>query len=247
MQTLSGKSLAPLTAVVLSALMLPASGPAAAIVGRMPQRTITFSRYTWRVKSSTGLVGPGPNYFSNSVKNVWVDSRGRLHLKLTSVTGRWYCAEVVNTKSLGRGRYSFELGSPVHALDANIVLGLFTWSTNPAYNHREIDIEFARFGNAADPTNGDFVVQPYSHKGNLQRFTQPAISPSTHSFNWRPRTVRFASSTATPSTWTYSGPDVPPPGSEHVHINLWLYRGSPPTNGRRVEIVINRFTFTRTH
>lgn len=139
-----------------------------------PARSIEFSGCTWDVKSSAGKVGPGPNYFSNSPDNVWVDDAGRLHLKLTRSKGRWYAAEVVNRQSLGRGTYTWVLDSPVDSLDPNVVLGLFTWNDDPAYHHRELDIEFARWGNAADPTNGQFVVQPYDHTGNLVRITQAA-------------------------------------------------------------------------
>jgi hypothetical protein len=203
-------------------------------------RTVQFSGYTWQVKSSAGVVGPGPNRFSDSPANVWVDTLGRLHLKLTRSKGRWYCAEVVNAQSLGRGRYTFELDSPVDRLDANVVLGLFTWSDDPAYNNREIDIELSRWGDAADTTNGQYVVQPYDRSGNLQRITQRAVSPSTLSFDWQAGAVAFAG----PSAWTYAGPDVPPSGSEHVRMNLWLFRGTPPANGKTVEVVVKRFSFT---
>jgi len=210
---------------------------------RCTGRTIEFSGYTWEVKSSTGRVGPGPNYFSDSLDNVWVDNSGRLHLKLAPSHRRWYSTEVINTQSLGRGRYSFDLDSPVNAVDPNVVLGLFTWSDHPAYNHREIDIEFSRWGNSADPTDGQYVVQPYDHPGNLQRIAASGASSSTQSFDWQRNAVTFASS-ATPSVWTYSGPDVPQPGSEQARINLWLYRGAPPTNGKTVEVVVSRFSFT---
>jgi hypothetical protein len=207
-------------------------------------RTIQFSGYTWQVKSSTDAVGPGPNRFSDSAANVWVDGLGRLHLKLTRSNGRWHCAEAVNTQSLGFGRYAFELDSRVDALDPNAVLGLFTWSDDPAYTHREIDIELSRWGSGADETNGQYVVQPYDGSGNLQRITQRAVSSSTLSFDWQPDAVTFAASSAAPSAWTYSGPDVPQPGSEHVRMNLWLYRGMPPANGNSVEVVVTRFSFT---
>ena len=131
------------------------------------------------------------------------------------------------------------------ALDPNAVLGLFTWNDDPAYNHREIDVEFSRFGNAADPTNGQFVVQPYATTGNLVRITQPsAVTTSTHAFTWRTSSVDFATSAATPSSWTYAGPDVPQPGGEHARMNLWLFRGQPPSNGLPIEVVITSFTFT---
>ena len=207
-------------------------------------RKLEFSGYTWAVKSSTGLVGPGPNYFSDSADNAWVDGRGRLHLKLTHSNRRWYSAEVINTQSLGFGRYEFELDSTVDRLDPNVVLGLFTYSDDPAYHHREIDIELSRFGDASDRTNGQDVVQPYQRAGNLRRITLPAVPSSTNSFDWQPNAVTFASSSAAPSAWTYAGPDVPQPGSEQVHMNLWLFRGAPPQNGTTVEVVVKRFTFT---
>ena len=219
----------------------PASRPGPLIEepASVPARTVAFSGYTWQVKSSADVVGPGPNLFSDSTDNVWIDGLGRLHLGLARSQGRWYCAEVVNTESLGLGRYTFELDSPVDALDPNAVLGLFTWSDEPAYDNREIDIELSRWGNATDPTNGQYVVQPYDRTGNLRRFTQPALTPSTLSFDWRAGAVAFGG----PTAWTCSGPDVPPPGSEHVRMNLWLFRGEPPLSGETVEVVDKRFRF----
>jgi hypothetical protein len=209
----------------------------------LSSRTIEFSGYTWRVKSSLAPVGPGPNCFSESPANAFVDAGGRLHLEIAPSNGRWRCAEVINTQSLGHGRYTFELGSRPDDLDANVVLGLFTWSDDPSYSNREIDIELSRRGDAADLTNEQYVVQPYDHPGNLQRVRQPAAASCTHSFEWQPNAVTFAYSSAKPSSWIYSGPDVPPPGAEHVRINLWLYRGALPTSGKTVEVIVNRFSF----
>jgi hypothetical protein len=230
--------------VLAAGLALAAAGSPADASRPAKPRTVQFSGYTWQVKASTGLVGPGPNVFSDSTSIVWVDALGRLHLRLAYSQGRWRCAEVINTESLGRGRYSFELDSPVDALDPSVVLGLFTWSDDPAYANRELDIEFSRWGNAAEPTNAQYVVQPYDAGGHLQRITQPAAASSAHSFDWRAGAVTFSSTTATPSFWTYSGSDVPPLGAEHARMNLWLYRGSPPTNGKALEVVVRRFSFT---
>jgi hypothetical protein len=228
--------------LLAATLALAVSGCGAHVLSADTPRTVDFSGYTWQVKSSAEAVGPGPNYFSDSADNVWVDSRGRLHLKVTRSNGRWYSAEVINTRNLGRGRYSFHLGSSVSHFDPNVVLGLLTWSDDPAYSNREIDFEFSRWANAANPTNGQYVVQPYYHRGNRQRVKQAAVASSTQSFDWRRNAVRFASSSAEPSAWTSSA-DVPPPGSEHVHINLWLYRGAPPKNGRTAEVIVNSFRF----
>ena len=228
-------------------LLLPVALAAAvalpAATGTASSRTISFSGYTWQVKVSSGRVGPGPNVFSDSQKNVWVDTQGRLHLKITHDRGRWPCAEIVNAQSLGYGTYTFALDSPVDSLDQNVTLGLFTWSDDPAYAHRELDVEFARWGTAADPTNAQFVVQPYDAPGHLLRITQSAAASSTASFAWRPGSVAFAASAASPSSWTYTGADVPVPGDERARLNLWLFRGAPPANGKPVEVVVRSFSF----
>ncbi len=214
-------------------------------------RTISFSGYTWMVKTSSSKVGPGPNLFSDSANNVWVDTLGKLHMKLTRNGSRWYCAEVINTSSLGNGTYRFYLDNAVDALDPNVVLGLFTWNDDPAYNNREIDIEFSRWGNAGDPTNAQYVVQPYNVAGNLVRFSEPRSTPrSVHSFQWGPSTVIGRSVkgtnplTANPADLiaqhTFSA-YVPPPGGENARINLWLYQGKAPTNRQSVEVVFSRF------
>ena len=134
------------------------------------------------------------------------------------------------------------------------MLGLFTWNDDPAYNHREIDIEFARWGVAGGPTNAQYVVQPYTDQGNIVSFLQPAGVPqSTHSFRWLGGSVEFESLkglNATPPTpsdvirqWTLTGASTPVPGGENARLNLWLFQGRAPSNGREVEVVVNRFEF----
>ena len=128
------------------------------------------------------------------------------------------------------------------------MLGLFTWADDPAYQHREIDVEVARWRQASDPTNAQFVVAPAGPPGHLTRFTLPAGPVATvRSFTWSPGRVGFATTTATGSpiaATAYSGPDVPVPGSERVHINLWLYAGMAPVSGTETEVVLAGFAYT---
>jgi len=217
-------------------------------------RTIQFSGLTWRVKASPNA-GPGPNAFSDSVRTVRVDTRGRLRLRIVRIDGVWRCAEVVSVDSLGYGTYRFYLDSKVDHLDPNVVLGLFTWNdADPSYNNREIDIEFSRWGAADDPTNAQYVVQPFDTPGNLVRFTEPPmLRKSTHSFVWRPTEIDYQSlrgHLAVPSgpadviaELTQTSSSIPPAGGENVRINLWLYQGSPPTKNRSTTVVIDRFEF----
>jgi hypothetical protein len=215
-------------------------------------KTIQFSGYTWKVKASETPTGPDSNYFSDRPEDVWVDTQGRLHLRIVKRDDRWYCSEVVNADTLGHGTYTFTLASRVDQLDKNIVMGLFTWDdTAPEYNYREIDIEFSRWGDAG-AANAQYVVQPWSNSGNRQRFDMALSSDySTHSFQWSNSAILFSSYQGhTPSlgdaieTWSYTGSDIPPAGTENARINLWLMGATPPSDGQNVEVIVESFAFT---
>ncbi len=216
-------------------------------------RWVSFSGYEWRVKSSTGTVGPGPNYFSNSTNNVWVDTAGQLHVRITNRSNQWQCAELVTARTFGYGSYRFELNSRVDNLDPNVVLGLFTWSDDPAFSYREIDVEGGRWGNAADVNNAQFVVQPYDATGHLVRYAVPTgLTNSTHLFTWETNRITFQSQRGSFSpnpdptnvirNWTYSLA-TPKTGDENIRINLWLNRGAAPKDNSEVEVIVKSFQF----
>jgi len=215
-------------------------------------KTLQFSGYDWTVKTSSGRVGPGPNYFSDGGDSVSVDAQGRLHLRIRQQNGRWYCAEVISTRSFGYGTYRFYLEGKVDNLDPQIVLGMFTWNDAPVFNHREIDIEISRWGQA-DNQNAQFVLQPYTHAPNVLRFQIPAgLLASTHAFTWKPDNILCQSSMG--SAGDYADPSktikqhtftagIPQPGGEKARINFWLFAGHPPTDGQEAEVIISKFEF----
>lgn len=206
---------------------------------------VAFAGRTWQVKSSATPVGPGPNRFGGSERNVWVDGQGRLHLRITRVGSSWHSAEVIGTTPIGPGTYTWTLDSPVDALDPSVVLGLFTYTEDPAFSHREIDIEFSRFHDRANPINGQFAVQPHERAGNVEQFHQDPVPRSAVSFAWTATAIAFvANPSVAPDRWTYTGPDVPRPGPVQPRINLWLLGGRAPVDGREAEVVLNDFTFT---
>ncbi len=209
-------------------------------------RMVAWSGQSWTVKASRTPVGPGPNLFSDSIDNVWVDPVGRLHLKITSRRGRWHAAEVVLGHSLGHGTYRFVLASRLDRFDPNVVAGLFTWSDEPASHHREIDIEFGRWSDAPQ-CNARYTVQPYDAAGHGHAFRQTAAAPSSHEFRWASDRVSFRSAGPTGqavANWDYCGPDVPTAGDERTRVNLWLHGGAPPADGAEVELVLDAFIFT---
>ena len=209
---------------------------------------ITFSGYEWEVtESDSAKISPGGNFFSSSTRNVKVDRRGRLHLKITRRRGNWYCANIALKESFAHNRYIFYVSSRVDRLDRNAVAGLFAYMDDM----NEIDIEFSRWG-MEKFTDGQFTVQPAHGGGNLERFNLNLKSKrSTHIIDWKEDRIEFSSYMGHTATrpeekniineWTYTGDDIPEEDDERIMINLWLYKGVPPSNNANVRLIIEAF------
>ena len=99
---------------------------------------------------------------------------------------------MVTKRTFGYGSYRFELDSAVNGINPSVVLGLFTWSDDPAYTHREIDVECGRWANPGDVNNAQYVVQPWDWPSHLVRYAVPAdLTNSTHSFTWETNCVSY--------------------------------------------------------
>ena len=216
-------------------------------------KTLFFSGMSWTVRPN-GQGGPRNNNWCEA--NAFVDAAGALHLRITHSKGKWCAAEIVSDVRLGYGTYQFQLKSRVDLLDRNVVLGLFNYPTadvGPDASN-EIDIEFARWGDA---------------RANMLNYTAwpvlPALGPwgntfplslngdlSTHRFIWRPTFIRYQSThghyDGNPypiADWTFAPPDYLQRiarAAMPVHMNLWLF--AVPSNKKPVEIVISQFKYT---
>ncbi|WP_445733371.1 glycoside hydrolase family 16 protein [Mariniflexile sp.] len=208
-------------------------------------RIINFSGYEWVVRTSEeAKQGPGPNLFSDSEDNVWVDNQGRLHLKITQKAGNWYCSGVTLRRTQGYKKYVFYVASRVDQLDENVVGGLFTYKNDT----EEIDIEFSKWSISGNQSS-QFAIQPSDKVGNKTRYDLNLKSDlSTHFFNWQSNSIEFASyhgHTLEPKaediikTWTYTGSHIPPENDERLKLNLWLFRGNAPSNNLPAEMIID--------
>lgn len=216
--------------------------------------TISFAGYEWTVRSGQG--GPGPNTWDET--NAWLDASGHLHLKIRVRDGRWSCAEVTMQKKLGFGRYQFQVEGRIDQFDDHVVLGLFNYPTREVGGDatHEIDIEFARWGNPKFPI-GNYTVWPVEKalKPTSHTFSfQLAGSGSTHRFDWSPGHIDYRSFQGVPedeakeiARWSFVPEDPPQRIAQRpmpVHLNLWLFQGHPPKDGKEVEVVIRDFRFT---
>jgi hypothetical protein len=170
-------------------------------------RTTNWSGYTWTVRDSGGNPqGPGPNIFSNSPENVYVDQNGDLHLKIRRGTdGKWLASEIDLNQSLTYGTYEWEVSSRYDQFATNVVGGLFTYlnpqsvaaQTGGAVGNgvpdtpHEIDIEFTSAWGSGD-------LYFTTHDGDIpapsRNFYQPLPSNlTTHRFTWEPGRIIWES------------------------------------------------------
>lgn len=218
-------------------------------------KTLQFAGRTWTVRDAVSAA-PGPNRWAP--ENAWVDTLGRLHLRISrGVDGVWRCAEVKLATSLGYGTYQFKVEGRIDQLDRNVVFGMFQYpapSTGPDFTH-EIDIEFARWGSDT-PYAGYWTVYPTTTA--LAETTHAfggALTGaySTHRFHRTRDAVRFQmlhghqdGDAQLANAWTFA-PRNPrksiSQAAQPVYINLWLFRGMPPADGAEVEVVVTDFRF----
>lgn len=183
--------------LILSATIAP---------GFASARQIEWSGYTWDVRDSRG--GPGPNLFSDSEDNVFVDEQGNLHLKIRqNADGQWTCSEIRLDRSLTFGTYEWEVASRYDRFDPQVVAGLYTYLSPRAVARQtpgsldngrpdtphEIDIELTQAFHD-DGSNLHFTTHdPDVQSPGISYFASLNGSNTTHRFTWSPDQIRWAS------------------------------------------------------
>jgi hypothetical protein len=218
-------------------------GPTAAPT---PTKTLHFSGYDWIVRTAASNRAGTRNSFDPA--NAWTDERGVLHLRIARSQGKWTCAEVKLTRSLGYGTYMFTVRD-TSQFEPSVVLTLLTWDgLGTERSRRELDVEISRWG-YRENTNAHYVVQPYFIPANIVRFRVPG-GILTHSFKWEPGQVTF--STVAGSQAAEGGrainrhiftSGVPAAGGDAVRINLYVFNKGQIPLQHETEVVVEKFEF----
>jgi hypothetical protein len=127
-----------------------------------------------------------------------------------------------------------------------MVFSMLTW--DDAGPPREMDIEISRWGESTSK-NAQFVVQPYHVPANTVRFMTPAGTVS-YILSWEPGRASFQAvrgSMPGEKSEIVGAHDftsgIPSPGSETIHMNLYVYanRSNPLRQG--TEVVVEKFEY----
>lgn len=234
--------------LVAATATVPAEADASAGRQRTPAPAVTgtfsWAGQSWTARTCTGC-GPGPSE-RWSASNVSVDLLGRLHLAIVAngSTGPVQ-AEVDSVRNgWGYGTYRWTVGSSVNLLAAGVVLGLFTYGTQPAYGYREIDAEASNWGSG--PVTWGYTAWGTGNQDTAGRVPAPAGS-STQQFTWSPGKVIWVSygpDGKVIGRATATGANVPVPGDEKVRMNFWVTSAATSwKNTSSTAVVINSFSF----
>jgi hypothetical protein len=163
-----------------------------------------FSGYYFNYKNRLTPVGPGPNRFLGDSTAAWVDNQEKLHLKIQLKNGFWQCSEIISTKRFGYGTYQMTCETDIRNFDPMTVFGFFTWddySFQKAGNS-EVDIEFAKWGDANDTLPVTYSVQPviFSNPAPYAERTHKPFIPTkynasacTYTMQWTPDSIVWKS------------------------------------------------------
>ena len=209
-------------------------------------KVLHFSGYDWIVRSAASDRGGETNSYDPA--NAWVDQKGYLHLQMAIRDGRWSCANVRLTRSLGYGTYRFVVRDSAD-LQPSAVLGIYTLDEGkPDEIRNELNIELSRWGDTSKK-NAQYVVQPYYVPENISRFTVPA-GVLIHTFRWQPGVASFkttreqiaGSGSKSIGEHVFTS-GIPSPTAETVHIELYEFHHSKNPSQRPAEVVIEKFEY----
>ena len=163
----------------------------------------------------------------------------------------WHCVEVsLPPPTLGYGTYEFAVRGAVDDLadgDPSLVLGMFLYKDDA----HELDVEFARWGaTGGKANNADYVNQPNTGSNKALFWAQPpGLNATTHQIVYGADKVTWHSFVTGPGGrsqpyQTFESTDtVPAAAGMLVHINLWLFRGTP-LRGARTEVNVSLSSFS---
>ena len=224
-------------AITTLAVLLALSSPSLA------QSQLTWQGHAWAVTNG-GMAGVAPD----NPKNVSIDSKGYLHLRIINFAGKWTASQLFTVDNLGFGTFQWVVEGDVWNMDPNTVLGLFPYGLENGIGQdgsNEIDIEFSQWASTCG-CNADFTIYPavfrqYKSSFNRNFTVSNGKNLTTARMVWSSTSVVFTImsgdqpigttanvlQTATyTSTNTTNIPQQPIP----VGMNLWAYTALPSTN-----------------
>jgi len=135
--------------------------------------------------------GPGPNDWCDSTANVRVQGSDLLLSIVRDPSGNWTSSEIGNQQHLGYGTYRWVVATDLSRLDADDVLGMFTYGGSDRSNN-EIDIEASHWGDMSAPAGWATVWQDADVGLSAAcAFSYSNRPPYVNQFTWSPGLIDY--------------------------------------------------------
>jgi hypothetical protein len=225
---------------------------AAASASDSPLRLIFWAGQVWLVDPPNGP-GPHGEPVTNSSKAVWVDSRGRLHLRVIKVGGAWETVQIESLSAVSFGTYRFVTDSSIATLAKPLDFAMYVFRSGSKRLTNEIDLENGRtlIGMHHGRTS-QFVVQPYYRPHHIYRYgIARGVAKTQQEFTWTPGKVRFLTRLGAGkharvlTRYAFKGADVPPTRGMHVYIELFLHGSQRSVDKGTRTAILDSYTFKR--
>jgi hypothetical protein len=212
-----------------------------------PTKPLHFSGYDWNVRTIASDRGGLNNLYEGD--NAWTDASGAMHLRIKKTAGKWSCAEVVLSRSLGYGTYVAVVRDTSH-LEPAVVFSMTTFDDWGGEQHyREMDVEASRWGDATRKSNMQYGIQPFYVPGNVAEFNAPS-GTLTHSLHWESGRATFKTVRGTamrPGAPTVSEhiftSGVPTPGRETFQFLFYVVASEKSPAQKDAEVVVEKFEY----
>jgi hypothetical protein len=212
-----------------------------------PTGSLKFSGYDWGVRMIANDKGGTNNLFD--AENAWTDASGALHMQIKKKSGRWSCAEIFLNRSLGYGTYSVTVRDTSHLEPAG-VFTMYTFEDSAGEQHyREMDVEVSRWGDAANKSSAQYVVQPFYTPGNVFAFAAPS-GTLTYVLRWEPGHATFKTFRGTSAG---SGAQlvseheftsgIPLPGKAKPRLIFYVVASDKNPMQKPSEVVVEKFEY----
>jgi hypothetical protein len=223
--------------------------------------TFNWKGYEWNRRDSAtfGHGDPAHNGQWSKFNVRDPDEDDYVSVRITNAGGSPYSAEFYSTQQgFGYGTYTTVVGTRLDTLAKSIVFGgVFTFSPNTAVMFNELDVnETSAWGGGVAQTDPVKLGHTYwvNNNGTRDPITDdidvPADVVQTHRLIWLPGSLTWDSfvGTGTGGTLilnTSVTENVPIPGDERVHFNIWTFAGNfgTPDDVPFTDIKIRDFTF----
>ena len=207
--------------------------------------------YKWVARDSSWKAGgPQPNR-KWSAKNVVVHSPNNVELKITKDrSGEPVASEMVSVDSMGYGTYEFAFEGNFGNFDNSAVFGLFTfnWLDNKHPGYQEIDaIEISYWG--TPKLTGKATYYPHEeHPVTNPDYLWPKdLKKGIVRLKWSAGRIEWTYLNGVTKKVVYTTSktqNVPVPGQQQMHINLWNYSGGNWKHAKEESVRITAFKYT---